>query len=220
MVMSNDTKNFKLLRGARIIQQMDETHIHHPGCGCDAHLEEASYGELERNTLNFIPKTKKRQFAMAPLQVQGMEFTPYPNANNLLVEGIVKNNDSETERKTGRQAVYNPKILFQGVEFHQPENEEEVADPNTLTIEAKNGREFTISPIMLNQINTRVYCNCLDFFWRFSFYAHKQQALLGYDVGTYRKKTNRPPVNPQQKPALCKHLLQMAVELKNSKVVK
>lgn len=213
-------KDWRLVRGARIIQQLDEgTYDECDHCD-DIQLDEASYGELERNTLNFIPKTKKRQFAMASLQVDGMEFTPYPNANNLLVEGIVRNNDSETERKTGRRAIYTPKILFQGVEFHQPENEEEVANPNTLTIEGKNGKEFTISPIMLNQINTRVYCNCLDFFWRFSFYAHKQQALLGYDVGTYQKKTNRPPVNPQQKPALCKHLMKLAVELKNNRVVR
>lgn len=166
--------------------------------------------------MNFQPRTKKRQFALAPLQIQGMEFTPLPNANNMLVEGVVANPQSET--KPG--AVYNPKILFGDVEFHTPENEEQVSDPNTLTIEGKNGKEFTISPIVLAKNNAKVQCNCLDFWWRFSHYNHRDQSLLGYDVGYYKKRTNRPPVNPRQVPAMCKHLLKLAIELKNNGLVK
>ncbi len=209
-----DTKNFMLIRGARVESQI---------CECsEEYLQETTYAGLERNVMNFTPKTKKRQFAVAPLQVEGVEFSPIPNAGNLLVEGVVKNYQSETDSKfqSGKIKVYNPKILFNEVEFHQPENEEEVANPNTLTIEGKNGREFTISPIMLAKNNVKVHCNCLDHFWRFSFYNHRNQSLLGYDVATYNKKTNRPPVNPRQVPGMCKHLLKLAIELKNNGIVK
>lgn len=203
-----DTKKFRFLRGARVEQQIESV--------CDEHLNETSYADLERNVMNFQPATKdKRQFAVAPIQIQGMEFSPLPNANNMLVEGTVNNPDSETKAN----AVYNPKILFSEVEFHTPENEEEVADPNTLTLEGKNGKEFTISPIILAKNNVKVQCNCLDFWWRFSHYNHKDQSLLGMDVGMYRKKTNRPPVNPRQVPAMCKHLLKLAIELKNNGIV-
>ena len=276
-----DTKNSKFIRGARIAQQIDKEL-----------LTETSYADLERNTLKFIPKTRKRQFALAPVQVEGMEFTPLPHANNLLIESIVRNFQSET--KPGN-AVYGPKILFQEVEFLRLEGLEEGIwdkakdwwqkrkdrkaaakeldrgepiedtadakraidamdreDPNqpeepeapeaetpeqpgepeapeeepyeqptgSIILQAKNGKEFTIMPIELEKHNCRVSCNCLDFFWRFALYAHKDQSLLGTDLGVYRKRTNRPPVNPQQVPALCKHLLRLAIELKNSGVVR
>lgn len=206
-----DKTKFMLLRGARVLRQLEEHQ-----CEDHEHLTETTYGGLERNVMNFVPRTKKRQFALAPLQVQGMEFSPLPNANNLLVEGQVANPQSETKMN----AVYSPKILFQEVEFHQPEGEEEVANPNTLTIEGKNGKEFTISPLLLNKNNVKVSCNCLDFWWRFSFYNHRDQSLLGYDVGFYKKRTQRPPVNPRKVPAMCKHLLKLAIELKNNGVVR
>lgn len=202
-----DTKKFMLIRGARVIRQLEEHY---------ETLDEATYADLERNVMNFVPRTRKRQYALAPLRVTGMEFSPVPNAGNLLVEGTVSNPQSET--KAG--ALYAPKILFQEVEFHNPEGEEEIANPNTLTIQGKNGKEFTISPIMLTKNNVKVQCNCLDFWWRFSFYNHRDQSLLGYDVGYYRKKTNRPPVNPRQVPAMCKHLLKLAIELKNNGIVR
>jgi hypothetical protein len=210
-----DTKNFMLLRGARVENQI--------ACECDHHeLHERTYADLERNVMNFVPQSKKRQHAMGPLQVEGVEFQPIPHAGNLLVEAVVKNYQSETKSQFQASSIktYNPKILFNEVEFHQPENEEEVANPNTLTIEGKNGKEFTISPIILMKNNVKVHCNCLDFFWRFSFYNHRDQSLLGYDVATYQKRTNRPPVNPRQTPAMCKHLLKLAVELKNNGIVR
>lgn len=206
-----DTTKYMLLRGARVLRQIEE-------CECEDHerLTETTYGDLERNVMNFQPPTKKRQHALAPLQIQGMEFSPIPNAGNLLVEGIVNNSQSETKMN----AQYAPKILFSEVEFHQPEGEEEVSNPNTLTIEGKNGKEFTISPLILNKNNVKVGCNCLDFWWRFSFYNHRDQSLLGYDMGFYKKRTQRPPVNPRQVPAMCKHLLKLAIELKNNRIVR
>ena len=279
-----DTKNFQFIRGARILQQLEKEL-----------LIETTYADLERNTMQFIPKTKKRQHALASVQVEGMEFTPIPSANNLLIESIVRNYDSDT--KPGN-AVYGPKILFQEVDFlrlegleegiwdkakewwkgrkdrraaakeldkgepiedtedakqaldamdredpnqpeepeepetEQPEQPGEPEQPETepeepyqqpagsIILQAKNGKEFTIMPIQLTKHNCRVSCNCLDFFWRFALYAHKDQSLLGTDLGVYRKRTNRPPVNPRQVPALCKHLLKLAIELKNSGVVR
>jgi len=203
MVM--DKQNLKVIRGARILQQLEE-----------AGLLENTYSEFERNTMNFQPASKKRQHATASVQVQNMEFSAIPHSQSLLVEGTIRNYGSETKLN----AVYMSRYLFRDVEFVNADTEEEVANPNTLTIEGKNGKEFTIVPIQLNKQNVLVGCNCLDFFWRTSRQHHNQNSLFGYDVGTYRKRTNRPPVNPYNKTILCKHLLKLAEEMKRNGVVR
>jgi len=280
-----DTKNLKIIRGARIAKLLEQEM-----------LEETTYAELERNTMKFVPKTRKRQFVMQSIDILDMEFTPIQHAGNLLVESHAKNHKSETKGKT--TSDHAPKILFHDVNFLQEEGIEEgiidkakewwnkrrgkknanaeVADtndvqdtedakqaldsmdredpnqdkkpqeepeqepqaepqaepqddhqpehivqtPGTITIEGKNGKEFTIEPIELTKHNCRVGCNCLDFFWRFAQYADKDESLYGSHMGIYRKKTNLPPVNPQKVPAMCKHILKLAVELKNNGVVK
>ena len=62
-----------IIRGARIIEQLNE---------------ESTYQDLETKTLAFIPPTRKRQYAVDPIQIAQMKLIPYRSSNALQVNGL------------------------------------------------------------------------------------------------------------------------------------
>ena len=68
------------------------------------------------------------------------------------------------------------------------------------------GESMTNNELSLNT-TVKVRCSCPDFTWRFGPYNYEHRALLGKKYPLYTKKTNRPPVNPDHIPGLCKHLM-------------
>lgn len=176
------------MRGPRILKQ----------------LEEATYSELERNTMQFAPPSEERQHSMGPIQVQQLELIPYTQSNALGVRGQINSSGNK----------YQSIILFMDVEFQEEDTNENI------TFTAVDGNEYHALPINLQQNNVKVRCTCLDFRWRFSIYNDKAGVLYGEGPGVYVKKTDRPPNNPKGVPGLCKHLLKLAVELKNSGVIR
>lgn len=182
-------KQYRLIRGPRIIQQL---------------TEEATYSELERNTLRFVPPSERRQFVMNSVQIQNMEFTAFSDSNALEVEALANNQ--------GRR--YNPSMLFSSVEFQDEDT------PQNISFQSSSGETYHIMPIMLQQNNVKVNCTCLDFRWRFAMYNDQTNTLNGNAPPLYQKTTDRPPNNRLGIPGLCKHLLKLAVELKNSNIVR
>jgi hypothetical protein len=59
----------------------------------------------------------------------------------------------------------------------------------------------------------QVRCTCSDFYWRFAAHNHKYGCLCGPEPEPYEKKTDRKPVNPDEIPGLCKHLLNVVAIL-------
>lgn len=177
----------KLIRGPRIIQQLEET----------------TYADLERETLHFIPRTKKRQFAVTPVQIQNIELVPFNQSGALEARATANSNGN----------TYQPIILFQGVEFQDEDT------PENVTFTGTDGQEYHILPIQLRTTNVKVRCTCLDFRWRFSVQDQKADALYGEGPGLYQKVSNRPPNNPRNVPGICKHLMKLVVELRNSHLV-
>lgn len=182
----------QLIRGARIEQQIER-------------LDEATYAELERNTMNFTPPTKKRQWVVDPIQIARMELTPARETQNLIIKAEVKSNGN----------TYTPSMVFDGVIF----DDSDQADNTSFT--ATDNEEYHIDPINLSKNNVKVACNCLDFYWRFASWNHGAQSLNGNPPPPYQRKTqNRPPANEKKVPGVCKHLLKMAIALKNAQIVR
>ena len=182
----------QLIRGARIENQIEQ-------------LDEATYAELERNTMQFTPPSKKRQWVVDPIQVTGMELSPAIETQNLIIKAEINSNGKH----------YAPSMVFDRVIYDDGDQ----ADNTTFT--GSDGEEYHIEPIVLAQNNVKVACNCLDFYWRFATYNHSVGSLNGNPPPPYQKRTQtQPPVNPQKKPGVCKHLLKLAIQLKDSGIVR
>lgn len=167
-------------------------------------LEEAPYTDLERGTLQFTPPTKKRQHATGPVQIARMVLHPAPQSGVLEVRS-----EAMSEGKK-----YTPAITFEGVEYQEQEQ------PWSITFKGADNNDYNISPIPLRNQNAKVYCNCLDFYWRFATWNAKANSLMGEPPRPYVRKTNtHPPANEKQTPGLCKHLLRLAQELKQNRIV-
>lgn len=183
-------KKNHLIRGARINQQLEQ-------------LDEATYAELERNTMKFVPPSEKRQWVVNPIQVTKLELTPARESQNLIIKSEVNSNGN----------LYTPSMVFDGVIFDDSDQD------NNVSFIGSDKEEHHIEPIKLTQQNVKVACNCLDFYWRFSTQNHANNSLNGNPPPPYQKTTDRPPVNPQNVPGVCKHLLKLVIQLKDAGLV-
>lgn len=184
------TNKHYLIRGKRILQQ----------------LEERTAGELERNTMNFVPPASPsaRQHIVNSVQVQKVEFAPNRQDGILTVRVIVNSNGHK----------YEPSLQFDKVIYDDGDQSD-----NT-TFKGTDNREYHIVPIELAKHNAKVRCNCLDFYYRFAPQNNTDQSLLGNPPPPYQKKTVRPAVNPQKVPGVCKHLLRAIQALRSVNVVR
>lgn len=169
-------------------------------------LYEKSLTDLERETIQSLPTTTKRQYATDTIQVSSINIVPYTQTGELLVKAVTKNNDG------GK--TYDTQMLFDGVKF---ENED---TPENITFTASDGEQYHIVPITATGNEVKVRCNCLDFYYRFALWNFNDGSLYGKKPAPYRRKTdNYPPVNPQQTPGLCKHLMKLADALTQSNIL-
>ncbi len=204
---------YHLIRGARIVVQLEETL-----------LEKSTYNDLERNVINYNPTSKKRQNAVDPVRITKLETLPAIGMKTLSVWALANSTDS----KSGSNTVYEPSIIFNNVEFvggeeQQGEEQEEVQQQDqsgTITAKARDGRDYSMKVIDLAKNNVRVNCQCLDFYWRFRDTNAKDKSGVLRSKPAYQPKTDRVSVNPQQVPGLCKHLLATFRALKHSGMVR
>jgi len=184
-------KKLQVIRGQRILDQLTQ-------------LDEATYAELERNTLNSMPPTEKRQFVTGPVQIANLELIPARESQNLSIKASALSDGTK----------YTTTAIFDGVIYDDADQADNVS------FSGPSGDEFHIEPIELARNNIKVHCNCLDFYWRFATWNHQKNSLDGHPPPPYQKKTNRPPVNPRQVPGVCKHLLKTIEELRNAGIVR
>ena len=181
-------QKFMVIRGQRILNQLNET----------------TYADLERNTMAFQPQSKKRQFAVDPVQIANLSLIPYAQSGVLEARALAH----------GETGHYEPQMVFTEIEYQEEDTAENI------TFMGPDGQDYHILPINLAQNNVKVRCTCLDFRWRFAIYNDKDGSLYGPVPGVYQKKTNRPPNNPAGVPGVCKHLMKLAVELRSSQVIR
>jgi len=184
-----------LIRGQRIHNQLDKFVL----------CEQSTFSDLEQNVLNFIPVSAKRQNAIDPVRIVKLELLPFIGTKNLNVIGLASSDGTN----------YNTSIIFNNVEFSN-ENL-----PDNVTFTAKDGEEYNMNAIHLTAHTCRVRCNCLDFYYRFSYFNAKDKSLIGRAPKPYQKVqgSNRGPVNPKQVPGVCKHLLSLVKALNHAGIV-
>lgn len=200
--MEFDKDKMLFMRGARMLQILDE----HNNDITDQ-IDETTYQELERKTHAFVPKTKKRQYATDPIQIVQLKIIPYIGTKALYIKGLARNPTS------GKK--YDTQVFFSQVEY---ENEN---TPENITFMANDQKEYNIQPIDLATNNIRVRCNCLDFYHRFALWDFNDGSIFGAKPKPYRRKTvHYPPVNPQQTPGVCKHIIKTITALQHAKMVK
>jgi hypothetical protein len=187
-------EKFEIIRGKRILDQLDVL---------EQVLEHSTLADLERNTANFQPATRKRQEASQPVRVVSLEMLPFIGTKNLSVEAVAASEGTN----------YSPKIIFNQIEF------EDESTPTNITFTGKDGNEYNMQPINLGQKTVRVRCDCLDFHWRFASYNAKDKSLIGRAPAPYQRVSNRGPSNPQQVPGICKHLIATIKALREARVV-
>lgn len=173
----------------------------------DEIIQETTYRELERYTLNFRPKTKKRQYAIDPIQIVQLKLVPYKGTKALYIKGLARNTESKKK--------YDTQLFFSGIEY---ENED--TDSN-VTFTASDENVYHMKPIDLGANDVRTRCNCLDYYHRFAYYNYNDGSIFGKKPKPYiRKTTNRPPVNPEHVPGICKHIIKTIAALHHAKMVK
>lgn len=192
-------EEYMIIRGKRINDQLEQLN------------EQSTYNQLKTNVDNFIPVSTKRQNAVDPVQVVELMTLPFLGTKNLNIESTVTNSDSKSP---GAPANYKPKLIFNQVAF-----EDESTNEN-ITFTAKDNNEYNMQPIDLGVSTVRVRCGCPDFLWRFAAFNAKDKSLIGTAPAPYQRKSNRGPVNPQQVPGVCKHLIKTIEALKQSGMVR
>ncbi len=185
---------YHIIRGKRIGDQLGDLELY----------EQSTYVGLERNVLNFIPVTKKRQHAVDPIRIISLETLPFIGTKNLNVSAGAASDGTN----------YNPVIIFNAVDFDDEDQQDNV------TFKAKDGNDYHIKPLDLNQHTVRVRCDCLDFYWRFAAFNAKDKSLIGTAPKPYQRISNRLPANPQQVPGVCKHIIATVKALKHSGMVR
>ena len=183
-----NTKNFKFMRGARLLQA----------------LEEMTLADLEKNIVTGFPGTTKRQHATDPVHIVNMKMTPYKQTTDLFVDCVANSSGKK----------YDTKMLFLDSTFDEDDTNDNV------TFTGSDGDVHHIKPIALAESNVKVRCTCLDFYYRFSVWNNSADALYGQPFPTYQRKTDtRPPVNPDQVPGVCKHIIKTVQALKDAGIV-
>ena len=177
---------FRIIRGKRLLQQL---------------ISEASYSTLDANTRSKMPITDKRENVVHKQRITNMSVTAYVPSNTILIKSLVQ---GETNR-------YTTHVQFEGVIF---EDSGDTAD--VVEITGSDMQQYFVHPIELSKNNVKVLCDCLDFRWRFAVANSKANSLYGNIPPPYVKKTNRPPVNPQNVPGVCKHLIKTIETLQDS----
>jgi len=187
-------EKLQIIRGKRIQDQLDKEVLE----------ERSTYNDLEKNVLNFEPMTTKRQHATQPIRITQIFYLPFIGTKNLSVESVAASDGTN----------YNPKIIFNQIEFEDEDTQ------NNITFKGKDGNEYHMQPINLAEKTVRVRCNCLDFYWRFAAFNAKDQSLIGTAPKPYQRVSNRGPVNPKQTPGVCKHIIQTMKALKDAGMVR
>lgn len=161
-------------------------------------LFETYLSDLYRNAVIAFPTTEKRQYATHPVIIKNLQITPFLGVKTLFVKGLAQNEGKE----------YNPIILFKNIKYNPTQN--------IVKFYASDGTPHAIEQLSSENNHVVVRCGCPDFRFRMNYYNHLDKSLYGSKVRKYESKGIGPPANPQQLPAMCKHLMKLQEVLQKS----
>lgn len=149
-------------------------------------FNESSLDDLFTSAIRAFPNTTKRQFAVQPIVIETIRWTPFVGMKTLFVKGHARNEDRH----------YDTIILFKDVDYT---NEQ-------VKIKASDGKIYRFAKFSMENTDVLVRCNCQDFKWRFNYYDHLDRSLYGPKRSKYEGISGI-PANPKQLPGMCKHLM-------------
>lgn len=167
-------------------------------------LEKSTHDQLFTNIEQAFPLTKKRQHATGDVTITNLQILPYVGMKMIHVFADVSS--------------ISGKHYKVGIQFLQVEFVDSQAAGITRFV-GRDGEQYFIHPIALDRKNIKITCQCMDFRWRFAMWNSADKSLIGAPPPPYVKKTNRPPVNPDQVPGICKHALKVIMRLSDLKIV-
>jgi hypothetical protein len=129
---------------------------------------------------------------------------PYVGTKSVLFQGSC---NGLTQR-----AIHRTNMLFSGVDIIKRDpnsTEEDKPDLNKYIEVTYKGDLYYIEKPNPRVHLLSVRCTCADFFWRFAWADHIRGCLYGPAPRPYRRPRVKPPVNPRNIPALCKHVYNM-----------
>jgi hypothetical protein len=175
-------------------------------CSHSEVLLELTYNQLLAQTKSAQTiKDSPRESNANKVQIQEVNLIPSLSSNTLTVKARTKTSDK----------YYNTLIEFSGVKFFTE------GGHGRVEIQVNDGSTYFIDPIRPYKSNVKVRCDCLDFYFRFSVWDDRDDALTGDPPDRYQRKTdNYPPVNPQQVSGLCKHIIAVVKYLRNQKIIR
>jgi hypothetical protein len=161
-------------------------------------FQESSYSDLYKSTVEAFPRTKKRQHATDPIKILEIKTTPYVGFKTILFRSSVLNTNENTK--------YNCLMLFKNVNYQG----------NQVKIKTQDLKEYSFDRLSFENTDVLLRCNCPDFRWRFSWYDKIDKSLYGRPPSYYKAKGVGYAANPMELEGMCKHLIKMAIVLKES----
>lgn len=149
-------------------------------------FNESSLDDLFTSAIRAFPNTTKRQYAVQPIVIETIRWTPFVGMKTLFVKGHARNEDRH----------YDTIILFKDVDYT---NEQ-------VKIKASDGKIYRFAKLSMENTDVLVRCNCQDFKWRFNYYDHLDRSLYGPKRSKYEGISGI-PANPKKLPGMCKHLM-------------
>lgn len=174
---------------------------------------------LERSLNSLVSVTSAnfgagRQQQANQVQIRNIKFTPSIQQGILRIE-------CETFSSLSGDGPYQTVLQLTGVEFIddsrynflQNAESRDSTKYNTHMFTATDGNTYYASYDRATTLDVQVRCTCKDFRWRFAYYNSGDGSLYGDPPDSYVSQTDRPPVNPNNTPGVCKHLIKLKKEL-------
>lgn len=176
-------------------------------CGQDHQLLlELTYNQLLSQTKRGQTiKNSPRDQNANKVQVQEVNLIPSIQNKSLTAKSRTRTSDK----------FYETIIVFSGVQYFDE------GGHGRQEIQGADGSSYFIDPIRPYKSNVKVRCTCLDFYFRFSVWDQRDDALTGEPPQPYQRKTDSyPPVNPQKVSGLCKHIIKLTNYLKQQRIIR
>lgn len=164
-------------------------------------LYEISIDQIKRNNVVGFPETKKRQHIVNLTNAKEIKFDAYVPSNTLIVGSVTTSNGHN----------YKTSIRFNKVDF---------TDNGIVTFRGTDNEDHSINPLNENSMDVDINCDCMDFRFRFAEFHYQNKSLVGDPPPPYVKKTDRPPINPTKALGGCKHVLALAVKLRQMRIIR
>lgn len=164
-------------------------------------IETSTVHQLKSNTKVFMGPDREKKASQ--VQLTHVEYVPAIQNGILTVKA-----NTRSSNKT-----YDTTIQFSKVKFVQAET------PYAVPLDLA-GEEIFIMPLKARENDVQVHCTCMDFYWRFAMHNNHNDSLIGKPPQPYVKKTDREPLNPDEVPGVCKHLVKLVEHLTMERVLK